>query len=198
MEGEIGIEGMDRMLEALGKAENGRKLSACGAIGLYYPRMKALADEKGLRIADVYRVFCETNPDSGVSEQSFRTYWHKAARKHRAQAEKPAQDAGVSGTAAGNGEPAETVRPVAQIEKSAPAAEKPAEIASPAVTPEKPAMRAAEIRARMNAQNAGKPEANPAKGSGFRTDEDIRAQGVELMRKYGIDPAELNCQARRD
>lgn len=90
---EINAESMDRMIEELEKREVMKpdRLTPRRAIREYYPRLKALADAKGYRVKDLYKLFLELNPNAGISEKTFILYWYRARRDHAAMGTVPLQ-----------------------------------------------------------------------------------------------------------
>lgn len=181
MVNEIDSAAMDKLLEALEKKETPAKMSASRAISLYYPRLKAVADKKGLRIRDVYALFRQMNPDARISESSFKEAWYRAGRLHKAK-----QADG------GDGKADEVADKATQAVKQFPKAGSSDEAVkqfNDVPTSSEP------VKQFPTADKAGNPvkqfSADKAKTSqakpGFTTDDDIRAKDAELKRQYGIE-----------
>lgn len=174
MVNEIDSAAMDKLLEALEKKETPAKMSASRAITLYYPRLKAVADKKGLRIRDVYALFRQMNPDARISESSFKEAWYRAGRLHKA----PKQSDGGDDEAV---KQFNDVTPSSEPVKQFPAAN---EISKP--VKQFPVSGGADNPIERAPQAVKQFSADKAK-PGFTTDDDIRAKDAELKRQYGIE-----------
>lgn len=164
MVNEIDSAAMDKLLEALEKKETPAKMSASRAISLYYPRLKAVADKKGLRIRDVYALFRQMNPDARISESSFKEAWYRAGRLHKAAKQSDGGDGKADDAVKQFPAANQISEPVKQFPVSGGA--------------DNPVGRATQAVKQFSADKA-KP--------GFTTDDDIRAKDAELKRQYGIE-----------